>query len=231
MTNMRVLVVEDDPTLLRAVRDAYEKAHYQTDGTGSGDEGFDLAQERIHDLLVLDIMLPGMNGVEMVRKLKATSNPVPVILLTALDAVDERIAGLDAGADDYIVKPFSLDELLARSRAVLRRCGTIGADGDLIYGPLRIISANRRAYFENKELSLTITEYKLLEYFISHKNQLLTREQIFDRIWGFNSSTSQTAVDVYVHYLRKKLMKHRAGGLIRTVRGVGYMMGGGEAIV
>ncbi|KJD45448.1 response regulator transcription factor [Paenibacillus terrae] len=223
---MRVLVVEDDPSLLKIVRDLFESESFLTDGAETGDEGYYLAQQNIYDLIILDIMLPGMSGVEIVKKLRAHAMLVPIILLTAKDAVEDRVAGLDIGADDYITKPFAVSELLARTRAVLRRKGTIGQEGELIYGPIRLVPAARDAFSGEQGLNLTATEYKLLEYFLCNKEQILTREQIFDRVWGFDSGAATTAVDVYMHLLRKKLAARNADNLLRTVRGIGYMLTG-----
>lgn len=221
---MRVLVVEDDAPLLRVIRDIFEGESFITDAAETGDEGYYLAQQAIYDLIVLDVMLPGMSGVEIVAQLRSQHMSVPIILLTAKDAVEDRVAGLDAGADDYITKPFAVSELLARSRAVLRRKGTIGREGELICGPIRLVPSKKDAYNGETPLSLTATEYELLEFFLCNKDRILTREQIFDRVWGFDSGAATTAIDVYVHHLRKKLAAHGAGHLLRTVRGVGYMV-------
>ncbi|MBW7452725.1 response regulator transcription factor [Paenibacillus sepulcri] len=223
---MRVLVVEDDTSLLKVIRDVFESESFLTDGAATGDEGYYLAQQAIHDLIILDIMLPGMGGVEIVTLLRSQSMLAPIILLTAKDAVEDRVAGLDAGADDYLTKPFAVSELLARSRAVLRRRGTIGQGGELTCGPIRLVPAARDAFNGETPLNLTATEYQLLEFFLCNKDQILTREQIFDRVWGFDSVTATSAIDVYVHHLRKKLAVHGAGAFLRTVRGVGYLLKG-----
>jgi two-component system response regulator CiaR len=223
---MRVLVVEDDTSLLKVIRDIFEGEAFLTDIAETGDEGYYWAQQAIHDLIVLDVMLPGMSGVEIVKKLRAQAVLIPIILLTAKDTVEDRVAGLDAGADDYVTKPFAVSELLARSRAVLRRRGTIGQEGDLICGPIRLVPAARDAFNGETPLNLTATEYELLEFFLCNKEQILTREQIFDRVWGFDSASAITAVDVYVHHLRKKLTAHGAGTFLRTVRGIGYLLKG-----
>ncbi|QHW34862.1 response regulator transcription factor [Paenibacillus rhizovicinus] len=223
---MRMLVVEDDATLLRIIRDVFEGESFLTDGAETGDEGYFLAEQAIHDLIVLDVMLPGMSGLEIISKLRAKSIRVPIILLTARDAINDRVAGLDAGADDYLTKPFAVSELLARARAVLRRKGTIGLEGEMTCGVIRIVPSAREAFNGDTPLLLTATEYKLLEFFLGHKNQILTREQIFDRIWGFDSGSATTAVDVYVHLLRKKLSAVGAGNILQTVRGIGYLVKG-----
>ncbi|MFC5529067.1 response regulator transcription factor [Cohnella yongneupensis] len=223
---MRVLVVEDDPDLLRIVRDIFEGEGYLTDAAEAGDEGYYAADQAIHDLIVLDVLLPGMSGVEIVKRLRARSILTPVILLTAKDAVADRVAGLDAGADDYITKPFAVSELLARSRAVLRRRGTLDQEGDLTCGPIRLVPTGKAAFCNDATLNLTATEYELLEYFLCNVGRILTREQIFDRVWGFESGSAITAVEVYVYHLRKKLAAHDIDAYLRTVRGIGYMFKG-----
>ncbi|REE66737.1 winged helix family two component transcriptional regulator [Paenibacillus taihuensis] len=223
---MRILVVEDDPSLLGIIRGVFESESFQTDTAETGDDGYFMAQQAIYDLIVLDVMLPGMSGVDIVRSLQSSGHSVPIILLTAKDAVKDRVAGLDAGADDYITKPFAVEELLARSRAVLRRRGTLGAEGDLIYGPYRLSPATREAFIGETLLALTSTEFVLLEFMVCNLDRILTREQIFDRVWGFESRAGITAVDVYVHHLRKKLAAAGAEHCIRTIRGIGFMLKG-----
>ncbi|MFC5651624.1 response regulator transcription factor [Paenibacillus solisilvae] len=220
---MRVLVVEDDPDLLRIVRAIFEGEGFLTDAAETGDDGYYGAEQAIHDLIVLDVMLPGMSGVEIVKRLRARSILTPVILLTAKDAVEDRVAGLDAGADDYVTKPFAVSELLARSRAVLRRRGTIDQEGELTCGAIRLVPADRTAFCGEAPLNLTTKEYELLEYFLCNTGRILTREQIYDRVWGFESGASNTAVEVYVYHLRKKLAAQEADAYLRTVRGIGYM--------
>ncbi|AKG36808.1 response regulator transcription factor [Paenibacillus durus] len=223
---MRVLVVEDDASLLKVICDIFEGESYETDGVDTGDEGCYLAEQGIYDLIILDCMLPGMSGIEIVERLRSRSMLVPIILLTAKDAPEDLVAGLDAGADDYITKPFAVSELLARSRAVLRRRGTISQEGELSCGPIRLIQTTREVYCGETSLDLTATEFELLEYFLSNRGQILTREQIIDRVWGFDSGAATSAVDVYVHHLRRKLAAGGADGFLRTVRGIGYMLPG-----
>lgn len=223
---MRLLAVEDDESLLTTIKEVFESESYQVDAADNGDEGYYWAKQEIHDLVVLDIMLPGMSGVDIVRKLRADGNSVPILMLTAKDAIKDRVAGLDAGADDYLTKPFSVDELLARSRALLRRRGTIGPDGELIFGPLRLSSASHEVLIDGEPLHLSSTEFKVLEYLLCNKERILTKEQMFIRGWGFESNAGIAAVDVYVSHLRKKLAARGYEQLIRTVRGIGYMIKG-----
>lgn len=224
--DMRVLVVEDDTSLLKVIRDIFESENFTTDGADHGEEGYFLAQQGVYDLLILDVMLPGMSGVEIVKKLRNQALLVPIILLTAKDAPQDLVSGLDAGADDYITKPFVVSELLARTRAVLRRRGSLGHEGDLACGSIRLVPAARDAFHEDTPLHLTTTEYKLLEYFLCNKDQILTREQIFNRVWGFDSDSAISAIDVYIHLLRKKLSAHGEPSFLQTVRGIGYMCKG-----
>lgn len=223
---MRVLVVEDDASLLKIIGEIFENEAFLPDTAKTGDEGYARASQSIYDLIILDIMLPGMSGIEVVQKLRADSVQTPIILLTAKDAVEDRVAGLDAGADDYVTKPFAVSELLARARAVLRRRGTTEMEGDLACGPVRLVPAARTAFVGESPLNLTVKEYEMLEYFLCNKERILTREQIFDRVWGFDSDSGITAVDVYVHHLRKKLAALGADTVLRTVRGVGYLFKG-----
>lgn len=223
---MRVLIVEDDAGLRDAVVTVFEEESYQVDTAGDGDEGLLLAEQGIHDLLVLDIMLPGLSGIEIVKRLRKKGQTVPILLLTARDSVADRVKGLDAGADDYVVKPFAVQELLARARAVLRRHGVLNPEGDLNYDRLSLRPKSHDGFVEDQPLKLTAKEYKLLEFLLLNKEQILTREQIFDRVWGFDVDTSSSVVDVYLHYLRKKLAPVGCDHLLRTVRGVGYMLSG-----
>jgi two-component system response regulator CiaR len=223
---MRILAVEDDRSLLQAIADVLKEEGYQVDCADRGDEGYLLAEKGIHDLLVLDIMMPGLDGLSMVKKLRAKGNQTPVLFLTARDSVEARVQGLDAGADDYLVKPFAVEELLARTRALLRRNGKIGAEGELVYGPISLKPNEHDGYVESHPLKLTSKEYELLKYFLHNREQILTREQIFDRVWGIDSEANYGIVDLYVHYLRKKLSDYGCDHYIRTIRNVGYILKG-----
>jgi two-component system response regulator CiaR len=221
---MRILVVEDDLPLRKVITDLFEEEAYQVDGTDSGDDGLFLAEQGIYDLLVFDIMLPGMNGLSIVKKLRNQSMVTPVLFLTAMDSVEDRVHGLDAGADDYLVKPFAVSELLARVRALLRRQGAMGAEGDIYYSMISIKPKLHDAFVGDIPMQLTIKEFELMEYLVLNNEQILTREQIFDRIWGIDSDTANGIVDLYIHYLRKKMSLHNCDHLLHTVRGVGYRL-------
>ncbi|BBB92194.1 MAG TPA: response regulator transcription factor [Methylomusa anaerophila] len=221
---MRILVVEDDEPLREAVMAALAEDSYSVDFSGSGDEGLYLASQGIYDLVILDVMLPGLSGLEVVKRLRADAVTLPVLLLTAKDSVADKVKGLDAGADDYLVKPFAVPELLARVKALLRRVNPGGRDGDVSYGGISVNSKCKDGFVDGCALQLTSKEFELLEFLILNHDQILTREQIFDRIWGFDSETTIGIVDLYIHYLRKKLTPYQRDGLIRTVRGAGFML-------
>lgn len=221
---MQILVVEDDLALLNAMTEVLREESYQVHSAATGDEGYLLAEQGIYDLLILDIMLPGMSGLSIIQLLRGKSVHTPILLVTAKDSVEDRVKGLDAGADDYLTKPFAVAELLARVRALLRRHGQTTPDGEINYGPITLHPSSHDAFAGDLPLKLTIKEYELLEYFLRNREQILTREQIFDRVWGFDSEASSAVVDVYVHYLRKKLAQGAADHLIHTVRGVGFML-------
>jgi DNA-binding response OmpR family regulator len=221
---MRVLIVEDDKSLLNAVATVFEEESYQVDRAEDGEDGLALAEQGIYDLMVLDIMLPGLTGIEILREMRKQGLTTPVLLLTARDSVEDRVKGLDAGADDYVTKPFAVQELLARARALLRRHGALSIDGDITYGRIVLRPKSHDGYVDNQPLKLTSKEFKLLEYLIVNREQILTREQIFDRVWGFDVDSNTSVVDVYMHYVRKKLAAHGCDHLVQTIRGVGYML-------
>jgi two-component system response regulator MprA len=222
---MRVLLVEDEPAVRDAVERALRGAGHKADLAREGPAGLDLAMSNQYDAVVLDLGLPGLDGVEVCRRLRASGNQVPVLMLTARAAVRDRVEGLDAGADDYLVKPFALDELLARIRALGRR----GDDGAKARGVLRFldIELDRDAmecHRRDRLIPLTRTEYSLLELFIANPRKVLPRDVIFDRVWGYDFGPDSNSLDVYVGYLRRKLESAGEPRVIQTVRGVGYVM-------
>lgn len=221
---MRILIVEDDQSLLNAIVTVFEEESYQVDRADNGDDGLALAEQGIYDLVVLDIMLPGLSGIEILQSMRKMAQTTPVLLLTARDSVEDRVKGLDAGADDYLTKPFAVQELLARARALLRRHGALSLDGDLVYNRIALRRKAHDGYVDNQPLKLTSKEFKLLEYLMVNREQILTREQIFDRVWGFDVDSNTSVVDVYMHYLRKKLAVQGCDELVQTIRGVGYML-------
>lgn len=221
---MRVLVVEDDLPLRRIISTILEEEQYEVVQAENGEEGLFLASSGEYDLITLDIMLPKLDGFSLMRQIRSEGCQTPTLFLTAKDRIEDRVKGLDLGADDYIVKPFATEEFLARVRSLLRRSGKIGLEGKISYGPLLLDSNQHEGYLNENVLKLTIKEYELLSYLIQNKEQILTRDQIFERVWGIESETTDAIVDLYIHYLRKKLAPFDYDRLIRTVRGVGYML-------
>ena len=218
-----ILLVEDEVKLARFLELELSSEGYRLSVAHDGIEGLTLARESSPDLAVLDWMLPGLTGVEVCRRLRATGNKMPIILLTAKDEVGDRVAGLDAGADDYVVKPFSIEELLARIRAHLRR--TQEADVDLLqFEDLSLHRLTREVFREKRGIVLTAKEFDLLEYLLSHPRQVVTREQLLDKVWGYDFMGDSNIIEVYVRYLRLKLEEHNEKRLIHTVRGVGYAL-------
>lgn len=220
---MKILVVEDDELLRSAITSVLIDEGYNVEDTAHGDEGLFLAEQEIYDLLILDIMLPGMSGLEIVKQLRIKAIHVPVLFLTAMDSIEDRVAGLNIGADDYLVKPFAIAELLARIGALLRRKGGV-LEEPLIYKNISLNPKLQEAYYESEAMELTGKEYELLEYLVVNCERILTREQIFDRLWGYESESSYGIVDVYVHHIRKKMAITGCDHFIRTIRGVGYML-------
>jgi len=221
---VRILVVEDDQMLREAVVTVLKEGEYLIEEAGTGDEGLYLAEQGTHDLLILDIMLPEINGLEIVKRIRAKGNTVPILLLTAKDSVEDKVTGFNSGADDYLVKPFAVPELLVRVKALLRRTGRGSKEGELCYGNITVNPKLKDGFVGDQPLQLTSKEYELLEYLILNQERILSREQVFDRIWGFESETGIGIVDLYIHYLRKKMLPYGLDLLIQTVRGAGFML-------
>ncbi len=220
--NERILIIEDDEAIVKVLRRGLAYDGYQVDAAFDGETGLSLARNNNPDLVILDWMLPGMDGLEVAERLRSTGN-LPILILTAKDTLQDRVQGLDAGADDYMVKPFELDELLARVRALLRRTQQERSPV-LTFADLTLDTATRQATRKNRVISLTAKEYDLLELFMRHPRQVLTREMIFDRVWGYDFGGESNVLDVYIRYLRQKLETDVDTRLIHTVRGVGYVM-------
>ena len=219
-----VLVVDDEPAVRAALERALRIERYDVRLAGDGTEALALLAERSPDAIVLDVAMPDVDGLEVCRRLRATGDRTPVLMLTARDSVDDRVAGLDAGADDYLVKPFALEELLARLRALLRR----GAGGErtetLRYADLELDTLGHTVRRGRRPIELTRTEFLLLELFLRHPRQVLTRSQIFERVWGYDFGPASNSLEVYVGYLRRKTEANGEPRLIHTVRGVGYVL-------
>ncbi|MFJ4339315.1 response regulator transcription factor [Streptomyces sp. NPDC088915] len=232
----RILIVDDEPAVREALRRSLAFEGYGTRDAVDGLDALAAMEAYAPDLVVLDVQMPRMDGLTAARRIRASGSTVPILMLTARDTVGDRVTGLDAGADDYLVKPFELDELFARIRALLRRSSYAAstsaapADDVLSFEDLRMNLATREVTRGGRTVELTRTEFTLLEMFLAHPRQVLTREQILKAVWGFDFEPSSNSLDVYVMYLRRKT---EAGGeprLVHTVRGVGYALrgGGGE---
>jgi two-component system, OmpR family, response regulator MprA len=224
MCGMKVLVVDDEPAVRDSLRRALQLEGYEVELAGDGLEALDrLAAENGVDALLLDVSMPRLDGLETCRRLRRNGNAMPVLMLTARDAVSDRVAGLDAGADDYVVKPFALEELLARLRALLRRVSPAEADV-LRFADLTLDPGTRQVERGGDPIELTRTEFALLELFLLNPRQVLTRSVIFERVWGYDFGFGSNSLDVYIGYLRRKTEDGGAARLIHTVRGVGYAL-------
>jgi heavy metal response regulator len=224
---LRILVVEDEPGIARFICQGLREAGYAVDLAGDGQEGLDYALAAPYDLIILDIRLPKMDGLRLLRELRERGVRTPVLLLTALDAVDDRVRGLDSGADDYLVKPFAFPELLARVRALLRR-PPLQSNTMLRVGDLEMDLVRREVRRAGQQIDLSPREFSLLEYLMRHPNQVLTRTQIAEHIWNFDFYAESNVVDVYIGYLRRKIDRGFDRHLIHTVRGVGYRLSAEE---
>jgi len=220
---MRVLVVEDEARMAGVLQRALKEEGHAVDVAGDGPQGLWLATENQYAAIVLDVMLPGMDGFELCRRLRESGAWAPVLMLTARDGVTDRVRGLDAGADDYLVKPFSLMELAARLRALARRDGRVRTPV-LVEGDLRLDPAAKRAWRAGTELHLSPKEYSLLEFFLRHPGQVLTRSQIIEAVWDFAYDGGSNIVDQYVNYLRRKIDGPFGRRDLETVRGMGYRL-------
>jgi two-component system response regulator MprA len=218
----RILVVDDDSRIAAAVRRALVYEGYAVDVAGDGRAALDSAATLPPDVVVLDVMLPDIDGMEVCRRLRADGD-VPILMLTARDGVTDRVRGLDTGADDYLVKPFAHEELLARVRALLRRRAT-APGGALSYAGITLDGAAHEVRRDGRVIDLTALEFQLLEHFLRHPRHVLTRDQLLEAVWGFDAETTSNLVDVYVGYLRTKLESAGEPRLIQTVRGVGYVL-------
>lgn len=218
----RILIIEDDEAILRFLRRGLAYEGYIVDTATEGQSGLALARDHPPDLVVLDWMLPGLDGLEVCRRLRA-GGPVPILMLTAKDTIHDRVQGLDAGADDYMVKPFDLDELLARIRALMRRAQP-NRPKVLRFADLSLDTGTRQAARGDRVISLTAKEYELLELFLRHPRQVMTRDTIFDHVWGYDFGGESNIIEVYVRYLRQKLESSSESRLLHTVRGMGYVL-------
>ncbi len=221
---MRILIVEDEVNLAEALTQILKKQHYSVDAVHDGQSGLDNALSGIYDLLLLDVMLPELDGIALLKKIREQGMSTPVIMLTAKGEVDDKIAGLDYGADDYIAKPFATGELLARIRAALRRKGEVVPEDALRFGDIELNASGLKLVCKGKELKLILKESELLELLILRKQAVTSKEQIIEKLWGFDSEAEHNNVEVYVSFLRKKLAFLNASARIATIRGVGYVL-------
>jgi DNA-binding response OmpR family regulator len=226
---MRILVIEDEIKIARALQEGLQGEHYEVEVTRTGEEGFFRASAEIYDLIVLDLMLPGRDGIEVLTTLRKHGMQTPVLILTAKDAIEDRVLGLDRGADDYLVKPFAFPELLARIRALLRR-GRIDQVLRLKAGDLEMDLVTRKVTRNNQLLDVTAREFELLEYLLRHQNQTVSREMLTREVWKEPSRATSldNVIDVHIARLRKKVDQDFSVRLIHTVRGVGFILREGE---
>ncbi len=220
---MRLLVVEDEPKVASFLKRGLEAENYAVDVAYDGEDGLFLATSHDYDLILLDILLPKVNGLDVLAKLRERGIAVPVIMLTARGALQDRVRGLDLGADDYLVKPFAFEELLARVRALLRR-RSASASPSLKVGPIELDPASRKVTVKGKEVEFTPKEFALLEYLMRNEGVVCTRAMIAQHVWDINFDTYTNLIEVFINHLRKKLQPHGCDGMIQTVRGVGYVL-------
>jgi two-component system response regulator MprA len=221
----QILVVDDEPAVRRALERALRLDKYEVELAIDGEEALDRLSERPVDAVILDVMMPGVDGLEVCRRMRAAGDRTPVLMLTARDAIDDRVLGLDVGADDYLVKPFALRELQARLRALLRRTGDDGdAAETLRFADLVLDPVAHEVYRGDRLVELSKTEFLLLELFMKHPRQVLTRSTIFENVWGYDFGPTSNALGVYIGYLRRKTEEGGESRLLHTVRGIGYVL-------
>ena len=230
LLGMRILLVEDEVRLSQALVEIFQKNKFGVDAVYTGTDGLEYAQSGIYDLIILDIMLPGMDGMEILRRLRTDKNQVPVLFLTAKDDVADKVNGLDTGADDYMTKPFSTEELLARIRALTRRRGEVKEDtvvvGDLI---LNVKNCELQS-IKGDSVKLSLKEYQIIDLLFRNPHQIITKERIIEKIWGGDSDAEYNNVEVYISFLRKKISALKVTTEIRTARGIGYSIEDGTRL-
>jgi DNA-binding response OmpR family regulator len=220
---MKILVVEDEKKVSSFIKRGLEEEKYEVDTAGDGEEALKLLSGSSFDLVILDVMLPKKDGLSVAREMRATKISTPILMLTAKDTVEDIVAGLESGSDDYLTKPFAFTELLARVRALLRR-SEMDRGAEIRFSDLRIDPVTHKVWRSDKEIDLTAKEYGLLEYFMRNPNQVLTRTMIAEHVWDYTFDSFTNIIDVYVNYLRKKVDRDSDRKLIHTVRGVGYIL-------
>ena len=220
---MKVLIVEDERTLSDTIKQCICKK-FDTEQAYDGYESYMMAKENIYDAIILDLMLPEMSGYDVLLKLRENKVLTPVLILTAKDTLNDKLKGFNYGADDYLVKPFEREELLARLEAIIRRTNGAYKQDEIEFKDLKLNIKSRRAFIKDKEITLQGKQFDILEYLINSKGTIITKEQIFDKIWGFDSFTTTNVVEVYASGLRKTLKQYGYDKYIKTIRGVGYMI-------
>jgi two-component system, OmpR family, response regulator ArlR len=221
---LRILMVEDEKHMAEAVAHVLKRNHYSIDLKYNGEDGFDCGLSGIYDIIILDIMLPKRDGISVLKELRRNGIQIPVILLTARGETEDKVSGLDSGADDYLPKPFQMEELLARLRALGRRKNELVPDGILKYGDIELNPSNLGLSCRNEEFKLTLKEFQLLELLIKRKGMIISKDAIVEKLWGYESDAEYNNAEVYVSFLRKKLNNIKSGVSIRTVRGAGYVL-------
>jgi heavy metal response regulator len=222
---MRLLVIEDEKKVASFIKKGLEEEHYAVDLAHDGEEGLYLTETNDYDLVILDLMIPKIHGWEVLKRIRAKRNKVPILVLTARDSVEDKVKGLDSGCDDYLTKPFAFAELLARIRALLRREQT-EKEPILRIADLTLSLVTHKVARQGKEIELTSREYSLLEYFMRNPDKVLTRTMISEHVWDYHFDSMTNVIDVYVNYLRRKIDKGFEPKLIHTIRGIGYLMKG-----
>jgi two-component system response regulator MprA len=221
----RVLVVDDEPAVRRALERALRLENHDVELAGDGEEALDALASKPADVVILDVMMPRLDGLEVCRRMRQAGDRTPILMLTARDAIDDRVTGLDVGADDYLVKPFALRELQARLRALLRRSGDGAGDGEVLqYADLVLDPVAHEVRRADRVIELSKTEFLLLELFMRHPRQVLTRSTIFENVWGYDFGPTSNALGVYMGYLRRKTEEGGESRLLHTVRGIGYVL-------
>jgi DNA-binding response OmpR family regulator len=223
---MKVLLIEDEPSVAGIINKGLTENKYQVSVAPDGNLGMQMATAHAFDVIILDVMLPGINGLEVCRRLRASKNQTPILFLTALGTTENIVAGLEMGGDDYLVKPFKLAELEARIKSLMRRQGKNQADEEerIMFDEITVDFRAKQVIFDGKSIALTSTEFKLLEFLLRNKNKVVNRMEILEKVWGIDFNMGTNVVDVYVNYLRKKLLTHTGKKPIQTIFGMGYML-------
>lgn len=223
---MRLLLVEDEKQLSEALTQLLIKHQYQVDAVYNGEDGFDYASTGVYDVIILDIMLPRRNGLDVLRDLRQSGISTPVILLTARGEISDRVQGLDGGADDYLAKPFASEELLARIRALCRRKGEFIADDTLTFGDFTLNMSSYELKGKKGAVRLTLKEFEIIKYFMDRPQLVVPKDDLINKVWGFDSEAEHNNLEVYISFLRKKLLHIGANATISTLRGIGYKLEG-----